>query len=138
MPHLTNSLKNRTLLVSQIPENQLKHSHTYSTLLSQEPYVRFLQSPQKEHSDRRCFQKLTENNVSHCKPSHSMVPFGLSHILKNSDDILKGPIPPTPKHPKIIRIVEKLRKLNLYYIRIYFKIINFTKLINHYNNKILN
>ena len=115
MPHLTNSLKNRTLLVSQIPENQLKHSHTYSTLLSQEPYVRFLQSPQKEHSDRRCFQKLTENKVSHYNRTQSM---GL-HILKNSDDILKGPILPTLKHLRQITLAKKLKSRNFHHISIH-------------------
>ena len=114
MPHLTNSLKNCTPLVSKIPENQLKHSHTYSTLLSQEPYVRFLQSPQKEYSDRRCFQKLTENNVSHYNRTQSI---GL-HILKNSDDILKGPILPTIKLRKIT-LAKLFNSRNFYHIRIH-------------------
>ena len=113
MPRLTNSLKNRTPLVSQIPENQLKHSHTYSTLLNR--MYGFFNHLKRNIRIRRCFQKLTENNVSHYNRTQSI---GL-HILKNSDDILKGPILPTLKHLRQITLVKKLKSRNFHHIRIH-------------------
>ena len=119
MPRLTNSLKkSHTACFS----NVLKPVKTLFSLKNADSLraiCGFFNHLERNIRIRRCFQKLNENNVSHCNRNHSMALFWLSHILKNSDDIPKGPIPPTLKHPKIIRLVKKLRELNLYHIRVH-------------------